>query len=237
MNIVIISGEEFFVSTTFQPVYLLSSQKIYKYESLGRLENIAGDGVAATDIAESTANQTVIRQVTEIIFNLTCSLLIRKNELRASFHFPKSLLADEEFLAKMHSRCEILSIAPAQIEIELSKEISTAQLVDNLDFLLLARRYGFKIALDTINMEEFPLEALSSFDFDTVKIDKELINETGKCHSLIECCRRSGAEIICEGRNQEFNLAKLREYNNIGFQGYVYSRPLSMNQVRLLEGV
>jgi FOG: EAL domain len=144
MNTVIISGEEFSVSTAFQPVYSLSSQKIYKYESLGRLENIAGDGVAATDIAESAANRAVIRQVTEIIFNLTCSLLIRKNELRASFHFPKSLFGDEEFLAKMHGRCEILGIQPEQIEIELSEEIAAAQLIENLSFLLLARRYGFK---------------------------------------------------------------------------------------------
>lgn len=237
MNTVIISGEEFSVSTAFQPVYSLSSQKIYKYESLGRLENIAGDGVAATDIAESAANRAVIRQVTEIIFNLTCSLLIRKNELRASFHFPKSLFGDEEFLAKMHSRCEILGIRPEQIEIELSEEIAAAQLIENLNFLLVAKRYGFKIALDAISIGERPAELLSSFGFDSIKIDKMRIDEEDKCHSLIESCRHSGADIIYEGRNKEFNIAKLKEYNSIGFQGYVYSRPLSMSQVRLLEGV
>lgn len=237
MNTVIISGEEFSVSAAFQPVYSLRSQKIYKYESLGRLENIAGDSIAATDIIESAVNKRAIKQVTEIIFNLTCTLLIRKSDLRASFHFPKSLLGDADFLAKMHTRCEILGISPAQIEIALSDNVTAAQLIVNLNFLLQARHYGFKIALDDITMGELSVEALALFGFDSIKIDKEIINEAGKCHSLIESCRHSGAEIICEGRNKEFNLASLSEYNDMGFQGFVYSRPLSMSQVRLLEGV
>ncbi|WP_252320254.1 MULTISPECIES: EAL domain-containing protein [Symbiopectobacterium] len=85
-------------------------------------------------------------------------------------------------------------------------------------------------------------DSLSLFNFDTIKIDRSIVNGIGTDPSKLERMQKLlhvliplGVNIICEGVEKAADLNKLKRYLPIFIQGYIFYRPLTLNQLNLLE--
>ncbi|YCH50932.1 EAL domain-containing protein [Enterobacter sp. SA197] len=173
-----------------------------------------------------------------------CSLIAKKQNLKVSFNFSHSLLNDTTYPEKFYLECACQGVNPQNIEIEISEKVTKEQLIQCERFLKEAKEYGFSISLDDFGAGNIQLESLGLFDFDTIKLDRSIVDGIGRneakrlsLHTILTTIFRLNVNIICEGVEKKADLNLLKKYKNIGVQGYIFYYPLTLHQFKLMEGM
>ena len=100
------------------------------------------------------------------------------------------------------------------------------------------RRSGFEVWMDDFGSEYSTLNILDDLDFDLVKIDMDFMrssHESGKnliiVSSIIEMCKQMGIATLVEGVENEEHRSILKSMECEKLQGYLFSKPLSLDEV------
>lgn len=230
------------MTAAFQPIVSLREQKIDQYEALARFKNEDGTPVPTQKIIDSAEKAGSVNMITDFIFKLICSLIAKKRNLKVSFNFSHSLLNDTNYPEKFYLECACQGVDPKNIEIEISEKVTKDQLIQCERFLKKAKEYGFSISLDDFGAGNIQLESLGLFNFDTIKLDRSIVDGIGhnevkrrSLHHILTSILRLDVNIICEGVEKKADLNLLKKYNDIGVQGYIFYYPLTIPQLRLME--
>lgn len=230
------------VTAEFQPVLHLSGKTIFRYEVLAKIINAEDDSLLTEHAIDIIEQPGAINAITDFLFDTVCELLKMKEGITISFNLPPQLMNDD-YLAGLYQQCVRHGVQPQRIEIEISERLTRAQLISSQAFLQQARAYGFMLSLDDFGAGNLPADGLQLFHFDTIKIDRSLIAgiaaspaKQSTLHNLIDKVIPAGTHVICEGVERSSDLALLSRYNHIGIEGYMFSRSLTFNQLKLLEG-
>ena len=128
-------------------------------------------------------------------------------------------------------------IPDGMIEIELTE---TMLLEDNQfafvkKILDTFRENGVKVALDDFGFAYSSLTVLKDFDADDLKLDRAFfVNENEKSQKIVEnmiCLAHDlGMNVVAEGIEKEKQVEILRKFGCDMIQGYVYSKPLPVDE-------
>ena len=237
-----VNGKRIWLKAEYQPIIHLPENRIFRYEALARFYYSNGELIPTQQMIEEIEACGLIYQITDFIFDVVCRLIKYKKALSISFNLSSLIFNDIEYLDKLHQTCLIYGVNPQNIEIELSEKITQQQLMEGAAFLSKAKRYGFMISLDDFGAGCLKTDSLALFNFDTIKIDRSIVNGIGtdlskleKMQKLLHVLIPLGVNIICEGVEKAADLNKLKHYLPIFIQGYIFYRPLTFNQLKLLE--
>lgn len=132
---------------------------------------------------------------------------------------------------------ERYGIPDGMIEVELTETmmVERAQLSFVKQVLSDFRACGLEVALDDFGFAYSSLALLKEFEIDTLKLDRGFfINETEKSRKIVENIIRLahslGMRVVAEGIETEEQVEALRRNGCDLIQGYVYSRPLSVEK-------
>ncbi|MFP9231231.1 EAL domain-containing protein [Pectobacterium cacticida] len=238
-----IDGNILRLSAEFQPIIHIPKNKIFRYEALARFYSSDGLLMSTQQTIDKIEKYNAIDKVTDFMFDVVCQVIKNKKSLTISFNLSHLLFNNRPYLDKLYQACIKHKINPRNIEIEISEKTTQLQLIEGISFLNQAKTYGFMISLDDFGAGCLQIESLSLFNFDTIKIDRSIIDGIGteevksqKLKMLLNRLRPLGANIICEGVERATDLNRLNKYHPIGIQGYIFYRPLTYSQLRLLEG-
>lgn len=97
------------------------------------------------------------------------------------------------------------------------------------------RNNGVKVALDDFGFAYSSLTVLKDFDADELKLDRAFfVNENEKSQKIVEnmiCLAHDlGMNVVAEGIEKEEQIELLRESGCDMIQGYVYSKPLPVDE-------
>lgn len=130
---------------------------------------------------------------------------------------------------------------PKNLCLELTERCSAMDkeyLKEEIHFL---RSNGIKVALDDFGTGQSSLELLCEFPFDCLKIDRGFVRdiEVNRAaqvvvDSIVQCANGLGMTVCVEGIETEQLRDFLRRYRAHSHQGYLYSRPIRMEQFRQL---
>ncbi len=133
-----------------------------------------------------------------------------------------------------------LDVDPRRYEIEITE---TALLGDdtltarNLDFL---KRIGCSIALDDFGTGYSSLSCLQRFAVDKIKIDRSFVNNLDASEesealidAIVKLARALKLDIIAEGVETEAQRSRLASCGCHGIQGYLVSKPMTAEEMRL----
>ncbi|AMO49225.1 Diguanylate phosphodiesterase [Enterobacter sp. FY-07] len=238
-----ISGKQLRMTVEFQPIIRLSGNKIFRYEAIARFFNADGFLIPAQQSIAAIEQSGAIREVTNFIFESICHLIKLKRDLTISFTLSHLLINDREYLAWLYQQCLHKGVLPQNIEIEISQKTTQAQFIESLPFLKQAKEYGFMISLGDFSAENLQVDSLALFNFDTIKIDRSIIEGIAESEKklstlqvVISQLMSTGVTLICEGVKKSSDLSLLNHYSPDGIHGYIFHRPLTFTQIRLLEG-
>jgi len=126
-------------------------------------------------------------------------------------------------------------IDPARLEIEITERVllennpATLQQMHNLKAL------GVKLALDDFGTGYSSLSYLSAFPFDTIKLDRSLIEDLcvnsrsrAVANAVLKLGHQLGMEVCAEGVERPEQVAILREDEYDWLQGYLIGRPAAL---------
>lgn len=132
---------------------------------------------------------------------------------------------------------EKYQFSPSQMNLEITETAlmhdtqSTRKVLENL------KEYGFKIEMDDFGSGYSSLNNLKNMNMDVLKIDMEFLGKTentARSHkilaALIKMAKSLGMTVITEGVEHKEQAEMLKNLGSDIFQGYFYSKPVTLNE-------
>ncbi|MCF8018659.1 MAG: EAL domain-containing protein [Vallitaleaceae bacterium] len=228
----------------YQPIVALGSQKVVKTEALIRWSHPDKGQIMPDEfipIAETTA---LIIDIDYFVIEEACQLL-KSRQLANLRLFPISInitaktLEQVDFVSKLESILRKYQVNPSHIEIEITERVVMSNFNVNIETLLNLRKIGIKISLDDFGIGYSSLSYLSKIPLDYVKIDKSFIeaitdNKMAEqvIKSMIQMCDNMSLSVVAEGIETTEEAMFLLENMCLYGQGYLFSKPLSIEDLK-----
>ncbi|MEG1923971.1 MAG: diguanylate cyclase [Clostridia bacterium] len=150
-----------------------------------------------------------------------------------SVNYSKQTILDKEAILETEKIMSKYNIPYKFVEIEITESIGNLERTTIVAACHKFKEKGFMLALDDFGSDYSSLSILSSAQFDTVKIDKSLINDIVTrqqsliiVESVLNMCKRLGIECVAEGTETEAQIHKLLDIGCEYAQGFYYNKPI-----------
>lgn len=225
-----------------QPIIDLQSGTVCGGEVLSRL-NHPEQGVIFPDLFLPAVNaQGLHAKFDYYIFQKSCAWMSRtrtqsdKMEF-LSCNFSRLTLSEEGFVQELVRIADRYMVPHNELAVEITEQdhpLDAQRFIENLKQL---KAEGFRIFLDDYDTGVTSENELTGYPLDVVKIDRSLLvaaeTEEGKARyrqTVVEAVK-TGAKIACEGIETEEQHAFAREAGCHYGQGFLFFKPMDLNQV------
>jgi sensor c-di-GMP phosphodiesterase-like protein len=231
--------DEFYLE--YQPVMDLRTGACVGAEALLRWRR--PDGVPARpDIFVPAAEEAgVIHELTERVCEIVAAeapaLYALQPGFRLSINLSSHDLERGHTVTLLSDLRERLGAAPGSLVAEITERVLVEP--DSARALVAAlRAHGIGIAVDDFGTGYSSLAYLQTFELDLLKIDKAFVDSldsmastSNVVHHIIEMGQALGLRLVAEGVERQEQADYLRARGVDGAQGWLYSRPVSMEQL------
>jgi len=145
-------------------------------------------------------------------------------------------MKDKEFPTEIHNTLEHSGLNPTSLEIEITESMMIGNYNEVIDNLV---GQGVRIALDDFGTGYSSLSYLNRLPIHTLKIDKSFLDtiENKRMYqltiSILEIAKKLECSVIAEGIETIVQCELLKRNQCYGGQGYLMSKPISMNDLIL----
>ena len=226
----------------YQPIVSSKTGKIVSCEALLRYHDSSKFYIDLGEVIQTLEDSGEINRVGDWIiqnvFSTAHKWQKKMPDLKVGFNVSMVQFKNPDFVDYVIQMAEEYEIDPRRINIELTESCRIADFDLMGKYVKKLRDFGFKIALDDFGMEYSTLMLLKAFPADYIKIDKNFIKdmstESNKSSRIIvEAVTWLGNKldlsVIAEGVEDEKILNAIRKYNIDMYQGYYFSRPVSVD--------
>lgn len=227
-----------------QPVYNLKTGQFDTAEALMRLE-LKETGLVFPDrfipMAESHG---FIHVLTEIILHKTSRTIHKLMEegyriSRISVNVSVLELKEEQFCSDITGIIEDNDVSGNKIAIELTESRNEADFMLMKEKIKELRRQGIQFYLDDFGTGYSNMERIMELPFDIIKFDRSLVIASGTgersekiVENLAHVFKDMDYTVLYEGVEDETDEERCREMSATYLQGYKYSRPVPIEQLR-----
>lgn len=232
----------------FQPIVSTSSENIYGYEGLCRLQNcLVENNRSGNPNCNPFGNiEMLFERAREYGEICALDMLCRRNTIRRAAQHnilksgaqlfinvcPTSLQQQGHNIGETEKMAQSWGLRKEDIILEITEQ----EAVSNYDVFIKAiehyRNRGFRIAIDDFGAGYGGLKMLSLIAPDFVKIDRHFFQNIDGAHinySLIDAiatiCHRIGIDVIGEGIETENDIKVCHDFDIHLMQGYYFCRP------------
>lgn len=224
----------------FQPKYDVKTEKISGAESLVRWINPDGSMVMPGEFIPLYERDGLIVKLDEYIFRYVCEFQRERMEkgqelIPISVNLSRASIHHSGIAERYMEIIKENGIPFSSVPIELT-ETATLNRVVIRDFTERLVNAGFSIHMDDFGVGYSSLITLSELPFDTMKIDKSLIDGISQQKGRIVVQQGIvlghglGMKVVAEGVESAEQVELLREMECDDIQGFYYSRPLPKDE-------
>lgn len=150
---------------------------------------------------------------------------------------------DLQLIDMIKANLEKNKVSPALLELEITEGVLLSGHVHVRKVLKVITELGIKMAMDDFGTGYSSLSYLREYPFDVLKIDRSFINEMTSSYkdkalinAVISMSHALNLKVVAEGIETEQQLESLRNLGCDYGQGYLFSKPLSVEDMtRLLN--
>lgn len=231
-----LQNEEFEI--WYQPKYCAKNRTIDGAEALVRWRREDGTMIPPFQFIPLFEKNGMIARLDEYVFRKVCRqqkewkdagmklLPISINVSRATLYYANVVDKYKDIVRKY-------GVEPEYVPLEITE----SAMIDNADIRMLVDKFrsaGFPLHLDDFGNGYSSLASLNVLNFDTLKIDKSLVDHIGDekgdklLYFVIQLARSIGMKVTAEGVETEEQLNFLQEMECTNIQGYFFSKPLPL---------
>lgn len=225
-----------------QPKYDNKQNRYFGAEALIRYRHPEYGYISPIKFIEPLEKDNMIRYIDLFVFEEVCKTLQKWQDekrpmLKISCNLSRLTLLETDIVQSINAIFNQFNISKDYIELEITENdtaIGKAVLFQNA---LKLHAAGYRISLDDFGTKHTNLNILSDIEVDVLKIDKSLINSLAKnkkkqciLKNIIAMCMDLNIQVIAEGvetKEQEAMLSNLQCYL---IQGYLYGKPMPIDE-------
>lgn len=233
-----LENEEFEI--WYQPKYSAHSRKLVGAEALVRWRRADGALIPPLKFIPLFERNGNIIRLDEYVFRAVCRQQKEWQKqgqklLPVSVNISRVSLYYSSVVEKYESMIRSFDLDSKYIQLEITESAT----IDNNEIFNLLEQFhtaGFKILLDDFGSGYSSLAALNRMHFDTIKLDKSLVDYIGDdngeklLNSITKLAQSFGMEITAEGVETVEQLMFLCNLDCDDIQGYYFSRPLPVKE-------
>ena len=230
----------------YQPIIDLSTRLITGVEALLRLKQDNGEVIAATSFLPTLERLQLLSKIDGWVFAKTVELISGTASplqtikcFRFSINISPSTLSSNNFAKRCIQQLEQAQVSPTSIVLEIIENSlfpTSPTLIENLNIL---RAVGILIAVDDFGTGYSNLQHLSNLPIDIIKIDKNFLSGIeGNNHrmnnllvTIVNIAKNIDCKIVAEGVETEAQSLYLKSLCCDYGQGYLYGRPMPIEQI------
>ena len=225
----------------FQPKISLDTEEFIGSEALIRYINQAGEIIAPNNFIPILEEARLIKMLDLYVFEEVCKQINiwKERKLRVkpvSINLSRSTLSYHFLADQLLALITKHNIDISLLELEVTE---TAEVDNQLVFsqaLEKLKEYGFSISIDDFGVRNASLSLFTTINFDILKLDRSLVKTLAQnqkarilIRSLAVICSDLGIKLIAEGVETLEQLDNLKELRCNEVQGYLFSKPLPLN--------
>jgi diguanylate cyclase (GGDEF)-like protein len=226
----------------FQPEVNLQTCEVELVEALLRWRRPDGRFSAPGEFLAVAEASGLILQINDWVLRRVIETAARWHhghwpEVRIAINVSSRQLFDNSFVEQVQELLEQHRLPPRCIEIELTENVLQTGSA-TIASLRRLRAHGIAIALDDFGTGFSSLASLEQLPLTRIKLDRSLIasidtsaRSAAIAKAIIQLCQGLGLAITAEGIERLEQLAPLVGYPALYAQGYLLSRPQSVDQL------
>lgn len=227
----------------YQPQYTLKEKKLRGFESLIRMKTPEGKFVSPGDFIPVAEKTELIMLIDEYVLNQVMTDLhdyvLENEDVVISINVSAKNICKKDFADRVIKLLKKHDFPAKNIEIEITEYVFMNSLDITLSNIEKLHEAGIQIALDDFGTGYSSLSYLTKIPVDLLKIDKSLVDEIESDRRSLEFVKSVvtighglGCEVICEGVEQTNQLELLKTADVDFIQGYVWGKPLSLEDAK-----
>ena len=230
------------LSLVYQPQVDINTGKIIGIEALTRWNHPQLGQVSPTEFISIAEKTGVIKPLTEWVLRTASRQVIawRRAGLptfRMAINISPIHFLDNGFTSLIQRVIDETEISPTDLELEVTESVVQTN-EQNLAVFQELKDLGVSLAIDDFGIGYSSFASLKHLAVNSLKIDKYFINDMIVdrksqllVRSMIEMGHNLGCEIIAEGVETAEQYDLLRQLGCDGAQGYLFSKPVSANEM------
>lgn len=220
----------------FQPKFSPKNRELVGAEALVRWIKEDGSIAYPDEFIPVLERNNLIRTLDEYIFRNVCTLQAKwqnekKKTIPISINLSRASLYFKGIAEQYERIVQIAGIKPELVPIEITESAAVSN--DRVKTVIEEfHECGFSIHMDDFGSGYSSLASLNLMHFDTIKLDKSLIDFIGEfggnrlIEHTISLAKEMGIQITAEGVENETQVKFLKQIGCDSIQGYFYSKPV-----------
>jgi diguanylate cyclase (GGDEF)-like protein len=216
-----------------QPIVDAETGKPVYYEGLLRLRRTDGSLASASEFVADAEKLGLVRLIDMRALELGLSLLTRHKKLSLSLNVSSLTAGDSGWLTELRRRTDEEPDLACRLIVEITETALIHDLARVAAFVDALRQLGCKVAIDDFGSGYTSFRFLKTLKVDILKIDglfvADLANDAqGRTivKTMIDMAKALQLETVAEWVSDETSRDVLREAGATYFQGYLYGRPM-----------
>lgn len=233
------------LSLVYQPQVNIRTGRITGVEALSRWYHPQLGQVSPDEFIATAERIRMIKPLTEWVLRTACTQAVSWKKLglpdmRMAVNISPSHFLDSDLVPLLKRVINETGMIPSELELEVTEGVvQTNQ--QNLSVFQRLKELGVLLAIDDFGTGYSSFASLKHINVDFLKIDKYFIDDmlTDKkakilIGSMIEMGHNLGQEIVAEGVETSEQLGMLEKLHCETVQGYLFSKPISAEEVSKL---
>ncbi len=142
-----------------------------------------------------------------------------------------------DFVEQVLSILKQTEANPTRLKMEMTESMVIADVPQTIKKMQILQSYGVGFSMDDFGTGFSSLASLKRLPIEQLKIDKSFVSDIATNSSdaiivktIIAMGNVLGLNVIAEGVETEAQLEILKQYDCLAFQGYLFSKPLPINE-------
>ncbi len=227
----------------FQPIINLETDEVEIVEALVRW-NQPEQGMISPDRFIPVAEETgLIQPLGDWVFWAACRQLadfraLGINNVKIGINISAMQMRNDNLPILVRGAVEVFGFKAEDLVFEITESVAMERPEDTIRLLNSLHEMGVSLAIDDFGTGYSSLSYLRLFPIDHLKLDRSFVKDIGTgpdsdtiCDATLSLAHSLGLRLVAEGVETPEQLAYLKARGADLIQGYLYSRPLSADQL------
>ncbi len=225
----------------FQPLLASDGKTLIGFEALARWYHSTNGFMSPASFIPLAEELGYAGKLGVQIMRKACKIVAPMGNLIVAVNVSAKHFLEPDFVCEVLGILRETGLSPERLELEITESVFVSKATDAITAIEELRALGISVALDDFGTGYSGLSYLNKYKVDRIKIDAEFIREletSEASRSMVATIVKMASDIDCkvtvEGVETQEQFKILKKYPNLCYQGYLFGKPVSAEQLHNL---